>query len=83
MLCSEIKISFFHFSKTSIFLCTVLSTINGDEDKDSEDTDNEQVNCLPQLADKCFTDIYTNLACHLDPTAPPDCAKRDVKDLCR
>jgi hypothetical protein len=63
-------------------LTALLSTINGDDDTDTEDTDNEQMNCLPQLADKCFTDIYTNLACHLDPTVPPDCEKRDVKDLC-
>jgi hypothetical protein len=56
--------------------------VNGDE-IEYEDNDSEQVNCLPQLADKCFTDVYTNLACHLDPTSPPFCTKRDVTDLCR
>jgi hypothetical protein len=65
-----------------ILLCT-LSAINGDEDNDYEDIYNDQVKCLPYLADKCFSDVYKNLACHLDPTQPKDCDKRDVKDLCR
>jgi hypothetical protein len=65
-----------------ILLCTVLSVINGD-DTDYEDNYSEQVNCLPQLADRCFSDVYMNLACHLDPKAPKNCEKRDVKDLCR
>jgi hypothetical protein len=52
-------------------------------DDDYEDIYNEQVSCLPSLADKCFSDVYKNLACHLDPTAPKYCEKRDIKDLCR
>ncbi|XP_023721094.1 uncharacterized protein LOC111871920 isoform X3 [Cryptotermes secundus] len=47
-----------------------------------DDIYSEQVSCLPNLADKCFSDVYMNLACHLDPTAPKYCEKRDVKDLC-
>jgi hypothetical protein len=48
-----------------------------------EDIYSEQVSCLPNFADTWFSDVYKNLACHLDPTAPKFCEKRDVKDLCR
>nr|AGM32775.1 hypothetical protein [Coptotermes formosanus] len=63
-------------------LTSLLSMINGDDDKDNEDNYNEEVNCLPQLADKCFSEVYSNLACHLDPTAPSYCEKLDANDLC-
>jgi hypothetical protein len=71
------------FNVSEFILLGTLSVISGDKDNDYEDNYNEQVNCLPFLADKCFSDVYTNLACHLDPTAPRYCEKQDVKDLCR
>jgi hypothetical protein len=81
MLCSEIQYLSSSSQKFQFSFFTVLSMINGDDDKEFEDS--EEVNCLPNLADRCFSDIYTNLACHLDPTTSPYCKKRDVNDLCR
>ncbi|XP_021922450.1 uncharacterized protein LOC110831124 isoform X2 [Zootermopsis nevadensis] len=71
-----------HFIIAQFILLGTLPVISGDKDDDYEDIYNEQANCLPNLADKCFSDVYTNIACHLDPTAPKYCEKRDVKDLC-
>ncbi|CAG2064093.1 unnamed protein product, partial [Timema podura] len=55
-----------------------MSSLEYDED-DYEDENT----CLPQLADHCFSELYKNLACHLDPTYTQNCHKRDADYLCR
>lgn len=42
----------------------------------------DEVSCLPQIADRCFRDVYQNLLCHVDPASLPDCVRKSVDDFC-
>ncbi|XP_046982058.1 uncharacterized protein LOC124551140 [Schistocerca americana] len=48
----------------------------------SSDEEYDENPCLPQIADRCFKDVYENLLCHVDPSSLPDCVKKNVDDFC-
>ncbi|PSN53069.1 hypothetical protein C0J52_09167 [Blattella germanica] len=53
-------------------------------ENDSDDDYVEEMNCLPQLADNCFTNIYKDLDCYFNPQSPPSCKNNNnAETLCR
>ena len=53
------------------------------DDYNGDDDYVEEMNCLPQLADKCFSNVYADLECHFDPAASKMCKKNNAEILCR
>ncbi|XP_042204916.1 uncharacterized protein LOC121854359 [Homarus americanus] len=61
-----------------VFCAEDLTNSTGDYNEEGEDEDE----CSPKVADRCFNDVQENLLCYVDTPVNRNCTYRDPRDFC-